>query len=377
MRVGDVVLTQLAGSPTGHVQKFVVEREVDIRHQRRNGTEAFQKRRQHVRVRLFRRDRCGFLDPEFFAVTPPGPDRTFEIGRVDDNAEEAVFAGGIVCGTHFEGHLVIGAEIDRLNVAARSQVPEVNAVAVLVREQVFGNDAVLELRRKTPLAAHHIISRQVPPKVIVQGLRAAVDLPAAEDFECLAIDDEDARGAIGAVGPGAAERAHINAIRAAVDRVRPGIARLVKHFFGLNDFVDFCFGRMRLRIDDVETRRPESGDDQIAPLDKCVPSQRGQRGRARVPAEMVELVALVRHRDGVDDLSVVVGGWIDVDDGERIRIRKIPAQQQGIRKFFGRSFDRKLRRGVERRIGSLDHGLCSSVAGRRPNHFDMREAIHK
>ena len=35
-------------------------------------------------------------------------------------------------------HLVIGAEIDRLHIAPRPQIPEVEMVAVFVREQVFG-----------------------------------------------------------------------------------------------------------------------------------------------------------------------------------------------------------------------------------------------
>ena len=39
---------------------------------------------------------------------------------------------------------MIGAEVDRLHILARTQVPEVDAVAVLVGEQIFRHDAVLD-----------------------------------------------------------------------------------------------------------------------------------------------------------------------------------------------------------------------------------------
>jgi hypothetical protein len=50
-------------------------------------------------------------------------------------------------GPYLQRHLVIGAEIDRLDITSSPEIPEVNAMAVLVREQVFLNDPVLELRR--------------------------------------------------------------------------------------------------------------------------------------------------------------------------------------------------------------------------------------
>ena len=75
-----------------------------------------------------------------------------------------------------------------------AQIPEMDGVAVFVAEQVLGHDAVLELRRQAPFAGHHVVARQVPPEVVMQLLRAAIDLPAAADVEGLAVHDEDAGG---------------------------------------------------------------------------------------------------------------------------------------------------------------------------------------
>jgi hypothetical protein len=102
-----------------------------------------------------------------------------QVRRVDHDAEEAVFLGRVVGGPHLQRHLVIGAEIDGLDVAARPQIPEMHVMAVFVGQQILGDDAVLELRRQAPFAGDHVVARQVPPEIVVQLLRPAVDLPAA------------------------------------------------------------------------------------------------------------------------------------------------------------------------------------------------------
>jgi len=43
---------------------------------------------------------------------------------------------------------MVGTKIDRLDVAPRPEIPEVDAMAVLVREQVLGHDSILELPHK-------------------------------------------------------------------------------------------------------------------------------------------------------------------------------------------------------------------------------------
>ena len=103
-----------------------------------------------------------------------------------------------------------------------------------------------------------------------------------------------------------------------MDRMRPRVASPFEHLLRFNDLVNLRFGRIWFRIDDVEARGPDPGDDQVAPLEECVAGEWRQGGRASVPAKMVKLVALVRHRHGVDDLAK--GGRVrfDVDHRERV-----------------------------------------------------------
>lgn len=342
MRIGHVVLAHLAGAPARHVQEAIVERQVDVGHERRHRAEAFQQRRQFVGRGRLRRNRRGLLRVEPAVFAPPGPDRAFECGRIDHDADEPILARGIVRRPHFECHLVLRAEVDRLHVATRAQVPEVQTVTVAVGEQVFRHDAVFELRRQRPFARHHVVARQVPPEVVVLVLRAAVDFPAAEHVEGLAVHDEDAGRAVGAVLACAAERADVDAFRAAVDRVRPRVAGLREHFVGLDDLVDARLRRMRLRVDHVDARRAQARNDQEAALEKGVARQRRQRRRARIPPEVVKLVAGVRHRHRVDDLPVGRRAGLHVDDGERVGAGKIRAQQQRIGERLGRRLHRKL-----------------------------------
>jgi hypothetical protein len=138
-------------------------------------------------------------------------------------------------------------------------------VAVLVGQQVLGHDAVLELRRQAPFGADHVVARQVPPEIVVLVLLTAVHLVAAEDVEGLAIHDEDAGRAVGAILAAAAQRGDIDALGAAMDRVRAGIAGLGEDLLGFDDLVDLGLQRL-LHVDDVDARGPDAGDDQVAPF---------------------------------------------------------------------------------------------------------------
>ncbi len=342
VRIRHVVLAHLAGAPARHVQEAVVERQVDVGHERRHRAESLQQRRQLIGRGRLGGNRRGLLHMELAVLTPPGPDRAFEVGRVDHDADEPVFARRVVRGPYLQRHLVLRAEIDRLHVAPRAQVPEMQPVPVLVREQVLGDDAVLELRRQRPFARHHVVARQVPPEVVVLVLRAAVDLPAAEHVERLAIHDEDAGRAVGAVLARAAERAHVDAFGAAMHGVRARVAGLREDLVGLDDLVDARLRRVRLRIDHVDARRAQARDDQEAALEERMAGQRRQRRRARIPAEVVKLVAGVRHRHRMHDFSVGRRSGLHVDHGERVGSGKIGAQQQRIGKFLRRRLHRKL-----------------------------------
>src|SRR5262249_5936535 len=104
-----------------------------------------------------------------------------------------------------------------------------------------------------PFTGHHVVARQVPPEIIVQVLGSAIDLPAAEDVKRLAIHDEHARWAIGAILAAAAERADVDALWTAMDRVRPRVTGPFENLLGLDDLVNFCLSGIRLRIHDVDT----------------------------------------------------------------------------------------------------------------------------
>src|ERR1700674_182333 len=54
---------------------------------------------------------------------------------------------GSWAGSHLKRHLVVGAKIDRLDVAPGPEIPEVDPMAILVREEIRGHDPVLEVPR--------------------------------------------------------------------------------------------------------------------------------------------------------------------------------------------------------------------------------------
>ncbi|MCY1287892.1 hypothetical protein D3C81_1003890 [compost metagenome] len=229
-------------------------------------------------------------------------------------------------------------------------------VAVLVGEQVFCHQAVLELRRQCPFARHHVVARQVPPEVVVLLLLAAVDFPAPEHLEGLAVHDEDAGQPVGAVLAGAAERADIDPFRAAMHGVRPRVAGLADDLVRLDDLVDARLRGMRLGVDDIDARRAHARDDQVAPLQERVAGQRRQRGGTGIPAEVMQFVALVGHRHGMHHRAVGGRAGLDVDHGQRVGARAVGAQQQGVGKFFRRRAHRELGRRVKRGIRPHVHG---------------------
>ena len=76
-------------------------------------------------------------------------------------------------------------------------------------------------------------------------------------------------------------------------------------------------------VHDVDARRAEAGHDQVGAVGAVA------RRRAAVPAEVVELVADVRHRQLVGDLAA-----LGVDDGEEVGLlhARPPAQAGEVEK---------------------------------------------
>src|SRR5450631_1822052 len=169
---------------------------------------------------------------------------------------------------------MVGAEIDRLDISSSTEIPEVDPMAILVREQILRHDPILKLRWQCPLARHHVVARQVPPEVIVQFLGTTIDLPASEDIEGLAIHDEDTGRSIGTVLAAATERADVNAFRPAMDRVGPRVTGLFEDLLRLDNFVNLRTCRIRFGVHDIDSRGPDTGDDEVAPLDERMPRER-------------------------------------------------------------------------------------------------------
>src|SRR4051812_48589546 len=156
------------------------------------------------------------------------------------------------------------AQIEGLHMAPLLQVPEVQLVAVLTVEEQLGLHPALDHLWRAPLAADQRVVAEMPPEVVVQVLRAAVDLPPAEDVEGVVIEHEDAAGTAAVGGP---ESADVDAIRSAVDRVPIGVAGLRRDLFGLDRLDDAGPQGVGFGIDDVDARGAESGHDQVAALD--------------------------------------------------------------------------------------------------------------
>src|SRR4030095_8324306 len=85
------------------------------------------------------------------------------------------------------------------------------------------------------------------------------------------------------------------------------------------------------------------------------------------PAEMVKLVTFVGHRHGVNDLTVILGAGIDVDDSKGVRLGKIRAEQHGVGEALRRSFHGELWRSVKRGVGPNVHRTASLFASMDSN----------
>ena len=219
-------------------------------------------------------------------------------------------------GPQLEDELMLLAEVDLLQVLALVQIPEVQLAAVFGAEQDFRHEPVLERVGRAPFAGDHRVVAEMPPGVIGELLRPAVDLPAAERLEGLVVHEKNAAGRLAL---GVAERRDVDALRAAMDRVRARVAGLFGDLLRLDHLDDLRVPRIGLGVEDVDARRAQPRHDQIAPLDMRMRRVRAEAGRAGVPAEMMQLVAGVRHRDACRrsaNRSLLCR--IDVDHGDGV-----------------------------------------------------------
>ena len=136
-RLGDVVLPHLAGSPAGDVQEAVVHGKVDVGHQRRHCAEPLQERRQLVLGRRLGRDGRRLFDVELAAFAPPGPNGPSRFVSTT-TPRKPYSRTGSCAGRTLQRHLMVGAEIDRLDVAPGPQIPKVDVVAMLFASRSSG-----------------------------------------------------------------------------------------------------------------------------------------------------------------------------------------------------------------------------------------------
>src|ERR1700736_1668776 len=112
-RIEHIILLKFSRAPTRDVQKAVVQRKIDVRDQRRHGFEPFKQRREFLRVGRLRWNFDHLLDCPFIFFAMPQPDRSRKIFERNTYAYESVGLGGIVRGSQFQYHLLLGAKIER------------------------------------------------------------------------------------------------------------------------------------------------------------------------------------------------------------------------------------------------------------------------
>jgi len=121
-----------------------------------------------------------------------------------------------------------------------------------------------------------------------------------------------------AVARGVAERADVDPVGPAVDRVRAAVAGLAGDLVGLDHLHEAGRARVVLDVEDVDARGAQTGHQQMAALDVRMRRPGAEGGRAGVPAEVVQLVADARHLDPADELPVRRRALLEVEHGDRV-----------------------------------------------------------
>src|SRR5262245_7699037 len=215
-------------------------------------------------MRRFCGDREDFPDRPLVALAIPGPDRGGQILEADHTVHEAIGLGGIMRRAKLEYELVLFAEIDFLEMLTPGEIPEMQLATVFGAEEHFGNKTVFERVRCAPFARHHRVVAKMPPAVIGKLLWSAIDLPPAERLEILRVHDKDAAGRLAVL---VAERADIDAARAAMHRMRPRITGFLRELLRFDRLDEFRFFWIGLCVEDVNARGAQARHHQIPPLD--------------------------------------------------------------------------------------------------------------
>src|SRR5438270_8365631 len=116
---------------------------------------------------------------------------------------------------------------------------------------------------RAPFAGDHGVIAQMPEEIIVEILRTALDLPLAQNVKTFRIEDKNPARSFSS---SRSEGTYKNAVRATVDGVRTAVTGARRQYFRFNDLDDLRVARIRLGVNDVDSRRANAGDDQVTPL---------------------------------------------------------------------------------------------------------------
>ena len=242
-------------------------------------------------------------------------------------------------------------------------------VAVLAGQEQLRIHAALHHVRRAPLAGDHRVVTEVPPEVVRQLLRSAILLPPPFDLECFGVEHEDAAGA---VAVSVAQRVDVDAIRPAVRGVRAAVAGLPDDLLGLDHLDEARLPRVGRGVENVDSRRSHAGHDEIAPLHVRMRRVRAQARAARVPPEVVQLVAGAGHVDTRDLSAVAWRCGIDVQHGKGVVGGRVGIEQRHVGERFRRGLHGHRRRRVEALVGKQFRHCLGPPRGFGPRDPETR-----
>ena len=162
-----------------------------------------------------------------------------------------------MCRSQLERHLVFLAEIEGLAMAPAAQIPHMKGMAILSGQEQLGVDAILDHLRRTPFAGDERVPTQMPPEVVGEILRPAVQLPLSADLERFWIEHEDTARAFSVRR---SDGVDIDPIRPAVRGVWSCVSRTFGDLVGFDHFDDARLPGL-FGVDDMNARRAKPGED--------------------------------------------------------------------------------------------------------------------
>src|ERR1700722_7984779 len=112
------------------------------------------------------------------------------------------------------------------------KIPQMQVMAVLPLHQQVEVGPVLDHVGCTPFAGDRDVVAEMPPEIVAEELRPAIDLPAAEHVEAFMVEQEDSTRS---AAVGIAERTHVDGIGPAMNRVGSAIARARRDLVRFDD----------------------------------------------------------------------------------------------------------------------------------------------